>query len=70
MVGRRPILSATPPSSTEPNAMPNSSMESTQPSVALSMPQSLAMPGEAKLIDRTSNPSSAFSPTVTSTASH
>src|SRR5215469_17041882 len=70
IVGRRPTLSATPPSSSEPAAMPNSSMESTQPSVALSMPQSRAMPGDAKLIDRTSKPSRAFSPTVTSTASH
>src|SRR6267378_2704638 len=70
MVGRRPTLSATPPSSNEPSAMPSNSMERTQPSVALSIPQSLAMPGEAKLIDRTSNPSRAFSPTVTSTASH
>src|SRR5436853_4813881 len=70
MVGRRPILSATTPSSSEPSAMPSNSMERTQPSVALPMPQSFAMPGDAKLIDRTSNPSSAFSPTVTSTASH
>ena len=70
MVVRRPSLSATPPSSTEPSAMPKSSIESTQPSVALSMPQSLAMPGEAKLIDSTSKPSRAFSATVTSTATH
>src|SRR6516164_345805 len=70
MVGRRPTLSATPPSSSDPAAMPNSSMERTQPRVALSMPQSRAMPGDAKLIDSTSKPSSAFSPTVTSTASH
>src|SRR5205823_347151 len=70
MVGRRPSLSATPPSRSDPSAMPSNSMERTQPSVALSMPQSFAMPGEAKLIDRTSNPSRAFSPTVTSTASH
>src|SRR6516165_611118 len=70
MVGRRPTLSATPPSSSEPAAMPSNSMERTQPSVALSMLQSLAMPGEAKLIDRTSKPSSALRPTVTSTATH
>src|SRR5215472_9393162 len=70
MVGRRPTLSATPPSSSDPAAIPNSSMERTQPRVALSIPQSRAMPGEAKLIDSTSKPSSAFSPTVTSTASH
>src|SRR3989440_10271174 len=70
MVGRRPSLSATPPSRSDPSAIPSNSMERTQPSVALSMPQSFAMPGEAKLIDSTSNPSRAFSPTVTSTASH
>src|SRR5215472_7899191 len=70
VVGRRPTLAAPPPSSSEPAAMPNSSMESTQPRVALSMCQSRAMPGDAKLIDSTSKPSSAFSPTVTSTASH
>src|SRR5271167_401389 len=70
MVGRRPILSATPPSSTEPTAMPTNSIERTQPSVALSSPQSFAIPGEAKLMDRTSNPSMAFRPTVTRTASH
>src|SRR5437879_3425300 len=70
MVGRRPALSATPPRRSDPSAMPSNSMERTQPSVALSMPQSFAIPGEAKLIDRTSNPSRAFSPMVTSTASH
>src|SRR5580765_478785 len=70
MVGRRPILSATPPSSSEPAAMPSNSMDSTQPRIALSIPQSLAIPGEAKLIESTSKPSSAFRPTVTSTATH
>ncbi len=50
--------------------MPNSSIDRIQPSVALSTPQSFAIPGEAKLIDRTSKPSIALSPTVTSTASH
>src|SRR5215469_12013804 len=70
IVGRRPTLSATPPRRSDPSAIPNSSIESTQPSVPRSMPQSFAMPGDAKLIDRTSNPSSAFNPTVTSTAAH
>ena len=59
-VGRRPILSATPPKKIEPNAMPMSSIDSTKPSAARSIPHSAAMPGEAKLIERTSNPSSAF----------
>ncbi len=70
MVGRRPILSATPPSSAEPTPMPTNSIDRTQPSVALSTPQSFAIPGEAKLIDRTSKPSIALSPTVTRTANH
>src|SRR4030088_1066883 len=70
MVGRRPALSATPPRRSDPSAMPSNSMERTQPSVALSIPQPCAIPGEAKLIDRTSKPSRAFSPRVTSTASH
>ena len=70
MVGLLPILSATPPSKTDPIAMPSNSVDSTQPSVALSIPHSLAMPGAAKLIDRTSKPSMAFNPTVTITAAH
>ena len=60
IVGRRPILSATPPSTIEPIAMPMSSIESTMPSAARSIPHSVAMPGEAKLMERMSNPSSAF----------
>src|SRR5688572_9619738 len=64
IVGRRPILSATPPRRTEPIAMPISSIESTMPSWARSMPHSAAMPGEAKLIESTSKPSSAFSAMV------
>src|SRR5688572_28337808 len=63
-VGRRPILSATPPRKMEPIAMPISSIDSTMPSAARLMPHSRMMPGEAKLIDRTSKPSSALSRTV------
>ena len=63
-VRRRPSLSATPPSKTEPKPMPISSMESTKPNAARSIPHSRAMPGEAKLMASTSKPSSAFSPTV------
>src|SRR5712672_2184330 len=70
IVGRLPILSATPPSSTDPMAMPSSSVDSTQPRVALSTPHSFAIPGAAKLIDRTSKPSMAFNPTVMITATH
>ena len=43
----------------EPALMPISSIESTMPSTARSMPHSAAMPGDAKLIERTSKPSSA-----------
>ncbi len=68
IVGRRPILSATPPSSSEPMAMPMSSIDSTMPRAARSMPHSDAMPGDAKLMERTSNPSSAFRPMVMATA--
>ncbi len=46
MVGRRPILSATPPSSSEPIAMPMSSIDNTMPSALRSMPHSDAMPGK------------------------
>ena len=63
-VGLRPMVSATPPSRIEPMAMPMSSIDSTTPSAARSMPHSVAMPGDAKLIDSTSNPSSAFRATV------
>src|SRR5580692_10571413 len=66
-VRRRPSLSGTPPRSIEPIPMPSSSMERTTPNTARSMPQSRAMPGEAKLIDSTSNPSRAFRPTVMAT---
>ena len=64
IVGRRPTRSASPPSSTEPRAMPISSIDSTMPSAARSMPHSAMIPGEAKLIDSTSNPSSALRPMV------
>ena len=67
IVGRRPIRSARPPRKIEPNAMPKSSIDKTMPSPARSMPHSAAMPGEAKLIDITSNPSSAFRATVSAT---
>lgn len=68
IVGRLPMRSARFPSRIEPMAMPMSSIDRTKPSAARSMPQSLAMPGEAKLIARTSKPSSPFSPTVVATA--
>ena len=64
IVGRRPILSATPPRTIEPIAMPISSIDSTMPRAARSMPHSVAMPGEAKLMERMSKPSSAFSAIV------
>ena len=67
IVGRRPILSARLPSRIEPNAMPMSSIDRTMPSAARLMPHSVAMPGEAKLIDITSKPSSALSATVMTT---
>ena len=47
--------------------MPISSIDSTMPSAARLMPHSVAMPGEAKLIDITSKPSSALSAIVTAT---
>ena len=53
-VGLRPMRSATLPSTTEPMAMPMSSIDNTKPSAARSMPHSVAIPGEAKLIDRMS----------------
>ena len=68
IVRRRPMRSATPPNTTEPTAMPMSSIESTAPSATRSIPHSVAMPGEAKLIDSTSNPSSALRPTMMATA--
>ena len=67
IVGRRPTLSATPPRIIEPTAMPRSSIDSTIPRAARSMPHSCAIPGDAKLIERTSKPSSAFRPTVIAT---
>ena len=45
----------------EPTAIPISSIDSTTPSTARSIPHSAAMPGEAKLIASTSKPSSALS---------
>ena len=59
-VGRRPILSASPPRKIEPSAMPMSSADSTKPSACGPRPHSERMPGDAKLIDSTSKPSSAF----------
>ncbi|MEJ0008130.1 MAG: hypothetical protein WDM77_17640 [Steroidobacteraceae bacterium] len=47
--------------------MPISSIDSTAPSVALSMCHSFWIPMEAKLIDITSNPSRAFRPTAMNT---
>ena len=67
-VRRRPILSATPPNKIEPKPMPISSIESTIPNAARSIPHSRAMPGEAKLIASTSKPSIAFRPMVIATA--
>ena len=67
IAGRRPMRSATPPSTADPTAMPMSSIDSTMPSAARSMPHSMAMPGDAKLIESTSNPSSAFRATVIAT---
>ncbi len=69
IAGRRPIRSATPPSTAEPTAMPMSSIDSTMPSAPRSMPHSVAMPGEAKLMESTSNPSRAFRATVIATTS-
>ena len=44
--------------------MPTSSAESTMPSAARAMPHSAEMPGAAKALDSTSNPSSALSSTI------
>ena len=60
IVGLRPNLSAMPPRKIEPKAIPTSSMASTTPSSARLIPHSAAIPGEAKLIARTSKPSSAL----------
>src|SRR5581483_1782873 len=60
--------SATPPRVSDPTAMPMSSIVSTQPSDELLMCHSVEMPGEAKLGDRTTNPSRAFRPMVMTTA--
>jgi hypothetical protein len=67
IVGRRPILSATPPRNTEPIAMPMSSIDSTIPRAPRSMCHSEAIPGEANAMESTSNPSNAFSPMVIAT---
>src|SRR6185503_9681029 len=64
VVGRRPILSLTPPRMIEPSAIPISSIDSTTPSPAGLIPHSLAMPGDAKLMERMSKPSSAFNAIV------
>ncbi len=68
IVGRRPKRSAMGPMTIEPAAMPISSIDSTMPSRPRSMPHSAAMPGEAKLMDSTSKPSSALSATQIATA--
>ena len=67
-VGRRPILSAKAPKVIEPMAMPISSMERMNPRFFRLTCHSAAMPGDANEIDRTSNPSNAFSPMVIATA--
>ena len=46
------------------NAMGRNAMESTKPSAVRAIPHSAAIPGEAKLIESTSNPSSAFNAMV------
>jgi hypothetical protein len=69
-VGRRPNRSAAPPSTIEPKPMPISSIDSTTPSASRPMPHSLAMPGAAKALDSTSNPSSALSAIISTTAIH
>lgn len=68
IVGLRPMRSARLPRKMEPTAMPISSMESTMPSSARSAPQSVEIPGEAKLMDKISKPSKAFSITQIATA--
>ncbi len=68
-VGRRPILSARLPRKIEPSAMPISSIDSTKPSAARLIFHSAAMPGDAKLIDSTSKPSSALRAMVIPTMS-
>jgi len=57
--GRRPAASATDPKMTDPKDIPMSSIDSTTPSAARLMPHSSAMPGDAKLMARTSKPSRA-----------
>src|SRR5262249_52920584 len=52
------------PKNTDPSAIPRSSAERTKPSSARSMCHSAAMPGDAKLIERTSKPSRALRPIV------
>ncbi len=66
-VGRRPIRSATPPSSTEPTAMPTSSMDRTKPNAWVVICHSAAIPLLANAMDRMSNPSIALSITVIAT---
>jgi hypothetical protein len=61
MADLRPMRSAMLPQMTDPSAIPKSSMERTTPSTAWEMDHSLAIPGAAKLMDNTSNPSMPFS---------
>ena len=50
--------------------MPMSSAESMIPSSERGMPHSLVMPGAAKALDSTSNPSSAFRKIISTTTIH
>ena len=68
MIGRRPRLSAMLPRTTEPAAIPMSSIASTIPRAPREIPHSAAMPGAAKLIASTSKPSMALSATHKTTA--
>src|SRR6185437_6041698 len=68
VVLRRPIRSATPPSNSDPNAMPIRPMEARIPSSPGFTPHSVATPGSAKLMERASNPSRPFRPMVMMTA--
>ena len=70
MVARRPIRSAIPPRNSDPTAMPISSIDSTSPRPEGPSCHSSRMPLAAKLIDSTSNPSSALSPTIVATTPH
>src|SRR5690606_8005923 len=70
MASLRPPLSAKPPRITDPKPMPTSSAESLMPSSSRGIPHSWEMPGAAKALDSTSNPSSALSSTISATTIH